>query len=81
MKLNRISWVTKDDGEIIANFGDARLVKYLNGRLQVVGGSPSDHTAVKEWISLFMHEAVVSYPSPGTPKIFNSRLCNRGLLR
>ena len=64
MKLNRTSWFPKDDGETIATFGDARLVKNLNGRLRVGGGSAGDHAAAKEWISLFMHEAAVSFPSP-----------------
>jgi hypothetical protein len=64
MKLNRSSWFTRDEGETLATFGDARLVKQLNGRLQVVGGSPSDHTAVKEWVSLFMHDALISFPTP-----------------
>jgi hypothetical protein len=63
MKLNRLAWHSKDQDETIAIFGDARLVKPLNGRLQVVGGSANDHTAAKEWVSLFMHEAAVSYPA------------------
>ena len=49
----------KDEGETIAAFGQARLVKFLDGKLRLVGGSRDDQTAAKEWISLFFHEAVV----------------------
>ena len=32
----------------------------------LIGGSPADHTAAKEWISLFLHNAVIRYP-PSAP--------------
>ena len=54
----------KDEGEVIAMFGQARLVKYLGGQVELQGGSAGDHTEAKEWISLFMHELVVGAP-PG----------------
>jgi hypothetical protein len=49
----------RDDGETIASFGQARLVKYLDGKLELKGGSRADRLEAYEWISLFMHEAVV----------------------
>ena len=39
--------------------GGARLIKYLDGKLVLKGGSKDDRIAVREWISLFWHEAVV----------------------
>ena len=48
----------RDEGEVIAAWGEAKLVKYLDGKLELVGGSAGDHTAAKEWLSLFWHEAV-----------------------
>jgi hypothetical protein len=30
----------------------------LDGKLELKDGSPEDRTAAKEWISLFMHDAV-----------------------
>jgi hypothetical protein len=48
------------DGELIIRFGAGRLVRLTNGRLELRGGTPADHTAAKEWISLFHHEACFS---------------------
>jgi hypothetical protein len=43
---------------IIATFGQARLIKQNGGRYEIKGGSDEDKVAAKEWISLFLHEAV-----------------------
>jgi hypothetical protein len=52
----------KDEGETIAFFGEARLIKFLDGKLELKDGSKDDRIAAHEWISLFMHEAVVRRP-------------------
>jgi hypothetical protein len=58
MKLT--AWFTgRDEGEVLAYFGQARLVKKLDGKLELVGGTNEDRTAAREWISMFFHEAVV----------------------
>ncbi len=57
MKLNRLTWLTRDEGETLAVFGDARLVKHLDGKFKLSGGSPDDRRAAREWCSLFLHEA------------------------
>ena len=44
--------------KLIATFGRARLVSLSDGTVELRGGEPDDRTAAKEWISLFMHEAV-----------------------
>lgn len=49
----------KDEGEVIASFGQARLVKYLDGKYELRGGSKEDRLAAKEWISIFCHDVVV----------------------
>lgn len=49
----------KDEGEVIASFGQAKLVKFLDGKYTLRGGSKDDRTAAKEWISLFWHDVVV----------------------
>ena len=54
----------RDEGELVASWGEARLIKYLDGKLVLKGGSREDRIAVREWISLFWHEAVVR-ESPG----------------
>jgi len=47
------------DGEIIALFGEAKLVKTLDCKYELRGGSKHDRLAAREWISMFFHDAVV----------------------
>jgi hypothetical protein len=47
----------RDEGELVASWGEARLIKYLDGKLVLKGGSREDRIAAREWISLFWHEA------------------------
>jgi hypothetical protein len=48
-----------DRGEVVAAWGKAQLIRYLDGRTELRGGSKDDRLAAQEWISLFWHEAVV----------------------
>jgi hypothetical protein len=48
----------KDEGEVMASWGKARLIKYLDGRSELRGGSDQDRAKAREWMSLFWHEAV-----------------------
>ena len=50
---------TRDEGELVAGFGQARLVKTLDCRYELRGGSHEDRLAARVWISMFFHEAVV----------------------
>jgi hypothetical protein len=50
---------SKDEGEVVASFGQAQLVKCLDGKYELRGGSEEDRLAAKEWISIFCHEVVV----------------------
>ena len=50
----------KDESEVIARFGDAQLIRFLDGRMELRGGSSDDRTAAREWMSMFWQEAVVS---------------------
>ena len=43
---------------LIATFGTAQLYTNTDGHLELAGGTREDITAAKEWMSLFMHEAV-----------------------
>jgi len=49
----------KDEGELIVAWGEARLIRYLDGKTELRGGSKEHRLAAREWISLFWHEAVV----------------------
>ena len=35
------------------------MIKYLDGKVELRGGSDQDRAAAQEWMSLFWHEAVV----------------------
>ena len=59
MKLNLLAHWKQDQGELIASFGDARLLKKLSGKIELVGGTADDRAEAKEWASLFLHEARV----------------------
>jgi len=58
MKIRKNDWAGWYGSELVASFGEAKLIKQLEGRFELRGGSAEDHTAAQEWISLFMHEAV-----------------------
>ncbi len=62
MKLNHYFVRFNDHGETIASFGQARLVKYLDGKYELCDGSREDRQAAREWISLFCHDVVVREP-------------------
>lgn len=49
----------KDEGELIASWGEAKLVKYLDGKVVLKGGSKEDLVEAREWISMFLNDAVV----------------------
>jgi hypothetical protein len=46
--------------KVIREFGNAQLIKTPDGKWELRGGSKSDHVEAKEWILMFLHEAVVS---------------------
>jgi hypothetical protein len=48
-----------DEGEVIASWGEAKFIKYLDAKLELRGGSEEDRAKAKKWISTFMPRAVV----------------------
>jgi len=58
MKLNNSYWHGQTKGETMATFGAARLVKKLNGKIELIGGTAEDHADAREWCSLFAPETV-----------------------
>jgi hypothetical protein len=47
----------RDEAEVIAGYGTAKLVKRGINDYELVGGTESDRTKLKEWIALFMKGA------------------------
>jgi hypothetical protein len=63
MKMTHVIPTFFHQDEIIAYFGQAQLVKRLDAKFELRGGSREDQSAAKEWISLFLHEAVLVQPT------------------
>jgi hypothetical protein len=59
LKTRNFFHLFREEGEVVAAWGDAKLVKYLDGRVELRGGSQQDRGEAREWMSLFWHEAVV----------------------
>jgi hypothetical protein len=49
----------RDEGEVMASWGEAQLIRYLDGKTELRGGSKQDLAEAREWMSLFWHEATV----------------------
>jgi len=60
MKIGHLFAELSEGGEVIAFFGNAKLVKTIDSKYELRGGSKEDRTAAQEWISMFMHEAVLT---------------------
>ncbi len=59
MKLKSILPL-RDEGEVIASWEDAQLIKYQDGKVELRAGSKEDRLAAHEWISLFWLDAVLN---------------------
>jgi len=44
----------RDEGEVIAYFGDAKLINRLDGKLELRGGTDEDRSEARKWMSMFM---------------------------
>lgn len=53
--------------QVIACFGEARLVKTLAGKLEIRGGSKADQDEARQWARRFLTPA-----RPGTAPRFNA---------
>lgn len=61
MKIQLEETDSTDRVRVILRFGHADLVAVQRGRLELRGGTSADRTEAKEYISLFMHEAVPKF--------------------
>ena len=48
-----------DEGEVVASWGEARLIRYLDGKSELRGGSEKDLAEAREWMSMFWHESLM----------------------
>jgi len=47
-----------DTWKVVTTFGSARLWVSREGKVEMRGGTKADLVSAREWISIFMHEAV-----------------------
>lgn len=51
-----------DDGELLAWFGGAKLVKHLDGTCEILGGSAEDRGEARDWVTLFLQHVILREP-------------------
>lgn len=51
----------RDEGEVVASWGEAQLIKYLDGKLELRGGSVQDQAEARERLSLYWPQAAGRY--------------------
>jgi hypothetical protein len=49
----------RDEGEVVAAWGQAQLIRYLDGKTELRGGTEQDQAEAKEWMSILCCEAIV----------------------
>jgi hypothetical protein len=59
MKTKRVLEFLRALEELIAVFGQAQLVRMLDGKTGLQGGTAEDRPKAKEWISMFWHQGAV----------------------
>jgi hypothetical protein len=59
MKNRHPSSSPQIESHVVACFGEADLVRTVGAAYELRNASADDCTAAKEWISIFMHEAVI----------------------
>jgi hypothetical protein len=69
MKLTNSSWLGLAPVETIARFGAARLVRKLDGRHELIGGTLPEHSAAREWCSRLAPEIVFTGTTLQNPAI------------
>ncbi len=59
MKTKRVLEFLRPQEELIAAFGQAQLVRMLDPKTGLHGGTAEDRPKAKEWISMFWHQGTV----------------------
>ncbi len=61
MKMMRVLEFLRPQGELVATFGLAQLVRMPDGQNELRGGTAEDRQKAQEWISMFWHENSVRF--------------------
>ena len=68
----RRGWYLHDarpEWEVIAGVGGAQLVKHLDGKWELRGGTAEDERALREWVERFLPEVAAVLPGPEERRI------------
>ena len=58
-KPKRFENGSEESGKLVVSFGQARLIRAREGgQMTLRGGSSEERGTAREWISLFLHEAI-----------------------
>ena len=58
MRFRTIDPNRPPEEELVAQFGKARLVKQLDGKLELKGGCEKDRTEAQKWVAAFLRKPV-----------------------
>ena len=56
MKRFRNDFAEPKETEVVATFGQAQVVKYPDGRLEIHGGTENDKAQAHDWIKRFWQQ-------------------------
>ena len=59
MRFKYADWIRRNTDEVVAVFGQAKLVRRLDGKTELRGGTDQERVAAKEWTALFWREVVL----------------------
>jgi hypothetical protein len=62
MRRRSNSQYTQTEAEVLAVFGDAKLMKHMNGKVELRGGTAEDQRAAREWVEKFMPQIEATLP-------------------
>jgi len=64
MRRKSYSQGSQPEAEVLAVFGDARLVKHINGKIELRGGTVNDQREARAWAEEFIPELAATLPHP-----------------
>jgi hypothetical protein len=64
MRRKSYSQGSQSEAEVLAVFGDARLMKHMNGKIELRGGTVKDQRAARAWAEEFIPELAATLPHP-----------------
>jgi len=65
MRIKNIGVWGRGAGEVVAEFGGARLIRTAAGHLELRGGSGPERAEAREWASLFLGTEYVVWQPAG----------------